>query len=144
MAFRAERPTVYANVRSRATQLKRLASDASTQMAAGNVSGNLVRQILDACITAKAEFAAAAQIQGLADYAQAQEGDPNYNVAAEFNAMTGAIDNVLAWIIANVPTNGGYVQMEQWSTSGVTTRAFTTAQTAGLRTVLDAFAATVS
>jgi hypothetical protein len=143
MAFRAERPTVYANVRSRATQLKRLASDASTQMAAGNVSGNLVRQILDGCITAKSEFAAAAQVQGLADYAQAQEGDPNYNVAAEFNAMTGAIDNVLAWIIANVPTNGGYVLMEQWSVSGVTTRSFTPAQTAGLRMVLDAFAATV-
>jgi hypothetical protein len=143
MAFRAELATVYASVRSRATQLKKQAQDASAAMAAGNVSGNLVRQILDGCITAKSEFAAAAQVQGLADYAQAQEGDPNYNVAAEFNAMTGAIDTILTTIIALIPTSGGYALMEQWSTSGVTTRVVTPAQSANLRTALNAFVATV-
>lgn len=143
MAFRAELATVYASVRSRATQLKKQASEASAAMLAGNVSGNLVRQILDGCVTAKNEFAAAAQVNGLAAYAQNAEGDSEYNVAAEFTAMTGAIDNILTTIIALIPTSGGYVLMEQWSTSGVTTRVVTPAQSANLRTALDAFVATV-
>jgi hypothetical protein len=141
--FRATLRTVYASVTSRSAQLKKQCQDASTQMAAGNVSGNLVRQILDGCITAKAEFAAAAQVQGLAEYAQAQEGDPNYDVVAAFTDMSAAIDTILTTIIALIPTSGGYVLMETWTTSGVTTRIVTPAQSANLRTALDAFVATV-
>lgn len=144
MAFRAIHATTYDSVRSRATQLKKQAQDASTAMAAGNVSGNLVRQILDGCIVAKTEFAAAAQVSGIADYAKNQEGDPDYDVGAQFTAMTGAIDTILSTIISLIPTNSGYVLMEQWSTSGVTTRQITPAQSANLRTALNAFVATVS
>jgi hypothetical protein len=113
-------------------------------MAGGSVSANAIRQLLEAFVAAKAQMQAAASVGGIAAYARAQEGDDNYDVAAEFTAMMAACTAVIDWIVANIPANGGYVQLEQWSASGVTVRVFTTTQTAGLRARLDAFIATVS
>ena len=143
MAFRATKPTAYTTAKSTAAQAKQLAQQSRDAMAAGTVSGNVIRQLLDRLLIAKTTFQSVAAVPGIAAYAQAQEGDGAYDVAAEFTAMTDAIDDVGAWILANVPTSGGYVQMEQWSASGVSVRQFTTAQTAGLRTQLDALIATI-
>lgn len=144
MAFRAELATAYSNVRSRATQAKKLASDSKALMLAGPVSGNVIRQLLDALITAKAELQSAAGNNGIVAYAQAQEGDPEYDVAAQFTTLVDACTGVINWIVANIPTNGGYVQMETWSASGVAVRTFSTVQTAGLRTQLDTIIAAVN
>lgn len=144
MAFRAELATAYASVRSRATQAKKLASDSKALMLAGPVSGNVIRQLLDALITAKAELQTAAAVNGIVAYAQSQEGDPEYDVAAQFTTLVDACTGVISWIVANIPTSGGYVQMETWSASGVSVRTFSTAQTAGLRTQLDTIIAAVN
>lgn len=144
MAFRAELATAYASVRSRATQAKKLASDSKALMLAGPVSGNVIRQLLDALIAAKAELQTAAGVTGIVAYAKAQEGDPDYDVATQFTALVDACTGVISWIIANIPASGGYVQMETWSASGVSVRTFSTAQTAGLRTQLDTIIAAVN
>lgn len=143
MSFRAERASTYASIRSRATQLKRLAQDSHDLTLDGPVSASAVRQLLDLFIQGKAEMEAAAQVPGMAEYAQAQEGDPNYDVATEFGAMISAAGDVIAWIVAAVPKSDGYVLHEQWSANGVTVRTFATNETAGLRSVLNAFIATV-
>ena len=143
MAFRAVKAGTYAEIRSTATQLKKLATDSRTLMA-GTVSANVVRQLLDAFISGKAKLTAASQVSGIAAYAQAQEGDEAYDVAAEFTAMIDACTGVINWIVANIPTANTYVQLETWSASGVTVRTFTTGQTAGLRTALQTFEGTVS
>lgn len=145
MAFRADRPTVYDRLRQTASNAKLLAATSRAAMLAGPVSANAVRQLLESFITAKAEFVAAAAVPGIAAYAQAQEGDANYDVAAEFSAMNTAATNVINWIVNNMPKGAsGHVLTETWSAAGIATRTFSTAETAGLRTVLDAFIATVS
>lgn len=147
MAFRAVKADTYSAIRSRATQLKKLATDSRVAMA-GTVSANVIRQLLDAFITGKAELTAASNVSGIAAYAKSQEGDAAYDVAAEFTSMLSACDGVINWIAANIPTatNGGFtgVLLEQWSSSGVTVRTFATGQTAGLRTALQSFEDTVS
>lgn len=143
MAFRAVKADTYAAIRSRATQLKKLAADSKAVMLAGPVSASAIRQLLDLFIQGKAELQAAGAVPGMADFAKAQEGDTNYDVAAEFTAMVNACNGVINWIVANMPTNSGYVLAEQWSSSGVTVRTFSTAETAGLRTTLETFIATV-
>jgi hypothetical protein len=144
MAFRAVLATTYNSARSVATQLQTLASTSKASMLAGNVSANVIGQLLDSMITGKAQLQAAAAVTGIAAYAKAQEGDTNYDVVAEWTSMVSACDGVLTWIVANVPTANGYVQAEQWATSGRTVRSFTTAQTAGLRTALDTFISSVA
>lgn len=144
MAFRAVKADTYNAIRSRATQLKKLATDSKALMLAGPVSASAVRQLLDLFIQGKAELNTAAAVSGIVDYAKAQEGDEAYDVAAEFTAMVSAAEGVINWIVANMPTNSGYVLAEQWSASGVSVRTFSTAETAGLRTTLDTFIATVS
>lgn len=143
MAFRAERAATYAAIRSRATQLKKLAQDSYDLTLAGPVSASAVRQLLDLFIQGKAELQSAAQVPGMAEYAQAQEGDAAYDVATEFTAMINAASAVIDWIVNAVPKSDGYVLHEQWSASGVSVRTFASADTAGLRTVLNAFIATV-
>lgn len=144
MAFRAVKADTYAAIRSRATQLKKLAQDSKALMLSGPVSASAIRQLLDLFIQGKAELTAASGVSGIADYAKSQEGDAAYDVAAEFTAMIAGCTGVIDWIVANVPTNTGYVLTEQWSASGVTLRTFSTAATAGLRTTLVTFIATVS
>lgn len=144
MAFRAVKADTYNAVRSRATLFKRLANDTKTAMAAGNVSASVIRQLLEGCLAAKAEFTAAAGVTGLAAYAQQQEGDEAYDVAAEFTAMQSAITGIINEIVALVPTGtGGYVLMEKWEATGVSSRQVTPAQTATLRDKLDTFIASV-
>lgn len=144
MAFRAVKADTYNSVRSRATTFKKLATDTKNLMAAGNVSASVIRQLLEACLAAKTEFTAAASVSGIVAYVQAQEGDPTYNVATEFNAMLSAIDGIIDEIVSIVPTGtGGYVLMEKWEASGVSSRQVTPAQTATLRDRLDTFIASV-
>lgn len=144
MAFRAIKSDTYSFILSRATQLKKLAIDSNSAMLAGPVSASVIRQLLDLFIQGKNELETAGSVPGLADYAKAQEGDVDYDVVVEFNAMISACDGIINWIVANVPVSNSYVQTEQWTSSGVILRTFNTASTAGLRTALNTFVATVS
>lgn len=141
--FRATKPNAYLIARTTAAELKTLCQQTRDAAAAGPISGSVVRQLLDRLIAGKATFASVAAVPGIATYAEAQEGDPTYDVAAEFNAMTAAIDDAITWILAAVPVSGGFVLMEQWTAGGVSVRTFSTAQTAGLRAELDALIATI-
>ncbi len=81
---------------------------------------------------------------GIASYAQAQEDDAAYNVAAEYVTMRDTLDATLAWISSAMPENGGYLQAETLNADGsVTYRSFSTAQTAGLRSALDNLIASI-
>ena len=142
MPFLATRRNAYASAVSQAAQLKSLAQNEVTAMAAGNVSANEVRQILQYCIQVKATNTATAAISGIAAYATQQEGGA-YDVATAWANMNSAIDAVINWIVTNIPQSGGFVVLEQWTANGVTVQSFTPAQTAGLRTVLNSLIATI-
>lgn len=136
MAFRSDKKATYDSITNRISALKSYLADSIAQMAAGNVSGNLIKEVLLTLIQAKTEMTAAASVPGIGDYAKAQEGDLLYDVAAEFSTLSTAIDTAGGWILTNMPASGGYIQLEEWDASGVTVRTFAPAATAGLRTNL--------
>lgn len=127
-----------------ARTVKTQASSASAAMAAGDVSGNVIIEIYVALVAAKTKFDAVAAVSGIGRYAKDQFADQGFDVVAAFTAMTDAITDCGTWINTNFPKDGnGYLLKDKLTASGVDVRAFTTAQTAGLRTVLNALIATI-
>lgn len=126
--------------------VKQTATGASSTAAAGNVNYSQIERLFVQLQSAHAEFAALSTTPGLAAYAQEQLDDNALNIATEFTSMQAAITAVLDWIKTNLPKDGsGYLLVRQIDGSNaVVDRQFTPAQTAGLRTVLDALAATIA
>lgn len=147
MAFRATNviPQVaYQRARATATNVRANCSSFISQMAAGATSYTLLRDAYIFLQNADADFAALAQTPGLAEYATAQEHDEGYDVAAEFGAMRGAVQAVMTWMSANVPTSVTATAPAQWTHSGpLIATTFSVAQTAPLRTLMQAVVASI-
>lgn len=139
MAFRTTKSTAYRQSLDTCTQLKKYCQDVRALMAAGPISGNLAVELHERLIRDRAVLNAVAGVPGIAAYAQAQEGDGTYNVATEFAAVVAAIEAVRDWLVANVNTTSWVT----FSTSGVATKTFSSAATAGARTQLDALIAAI-
>lgn len=75
---------------------------------------------------------------GIGPYAQSQENDGAYDVAAEFTAFMGAIAAARDEIISAFPTQGGYLLSHSYSGTTRVPRQFTAVQLAGLSTLLQA------
>ena len=126
---------------SQASSIKRIAANNRDRMASGPITAGGLFSLLDNLIGAKVQLAEAAAMPGMDEYAEAQLGQ---TVSADFDAMMQAIDDATAWIIANMPKADGYLQTETLEADGTRTeRSFATADTAGLRTALDAVIATI-
>lgn len=82
---------------------------------------------------------------GMAAFAQAQEDDPAYDVAAEFTAMKAAVDDALSTLVGAMPQDGdGYVLDRTMDAQGnVAARALTQSQITGMQNKLDAVIATI-
>lgn len=76
---------------------------------------------------------------GMQAYAQAQFGGGAYDVAAQYATMRAALVAVLTWLQANIPSAALTV-----SNGVVTGQTFTPAQTAPLKTLIDAAVATIA
>lgn len=137
MAFRAMKAAEYDAIRQHLSNFRGVLVNKISQMAAGSVTAGLIRSLLSNLVSAKSALQSAASVPGIAAYAQAQEGDAEYDVATEFTALISAIDAATTNLLSSIPTGtGGYVLMEQWSASGFVDRTFTTTQTATLRDLL--------
>ena len=81
---------------------------------------------------------------GLDAYATAQ--GYSGSLVADCTASTAAAQNCIGWVVTNFPTGaGGFLLAETLNADGSRTlRMFTPAQTAGWRTVLQAFIDTIS
>lgn len=119
------------------------------RLAAGPVSardfvmaGQMIRRTLDVLAVAAAQ-------PDLATEARREEQDPAYNVAAEYAAMRDALTAIGTELFTSFPKQiqGG---VNYWLVSTYDTnfneivRAFSTAQTATLRGLIDSYTATVS
>lgn len=108
--------------------------------------------LLDNMRTDLAYFQGVAATPGIGAYATEQYGD-GYAIGPDFGAFTTALQGVVGWLIANIPREPvdaldpegpRYLLLQTLDADGARTdRTFSTAQTAGLRTVLDALIATV-
>jgi tartrate dehydratase beta subunit/fumarate hydratase class I family protein len=90
-------------------------------------------------------FTSLAAVSGLGAYAQTQLGNGTLNIAAEFTSMQAALNSVRNWIGTNYPkAASGEILERKFDAQGRTiTNTFSTAQTAGLVTVLDALIAAI-
>jgi hypothetical protein len=129
-----------------AGNIKFQAQNLVTACGQGPVAANVILNYLTVLADAQLTFAKVAAVPGIAAYAQAQVGDAN--ISAEFSAMTSAITAVTNWALANFPVDAsGFLQAIAFTgdSTGRTQQAtFTTAQTTGLVTVLNALIATIN
>lgn len=133
------------DVDRRASAVKQYATQSRDRMAAGNVPSTLIFDLFIRLKNDRAALASAATVPGIANYAQAQKGDTQFDVAAEFNNLLATIDGVTAWISANFPKDSnGYLLAQTWGAEGPVDRQFSSATTAGLRSVLDTLIATIN
>lgn len=148
MAFRATNviPQIaYQKVRGAAANVKTNCAAFIAQLAASGATYGFLRDIYVFLKNADAQFDALATTPGLALYAQQQEADGTYDVAAEFTAMQATIDTATGWMEANVPVSVTATAPAQWTATGpLIATAFTPAQTAGFRTVLQAVADSIA
>lgn len=134
----AEAVNTAADVKARSVELRDFT-------AANSVSANLLIEYCLFLINRRDRLNVIKVVPGLAAYARAQYDDPAYDVAAEFTAMLAKVGETIDWIVVAVPKDAsGYMLVAKLTSTGQTIRAFTTAQTANLRTELDELIATIS
>lgn len=145
MATRATKGNAYDLAKSLCADLKAGANNLNTSSAAGPISANVLREFFIFLLSCKTQLNTIIAIPGINDYVKLQEGDPNYQFVTESTTTITEVSDTIDWIIANMPVGGAgnYVLVEQWSSSGIVTRNFSSAQTAGLRTQLTALIATI-
>jgi hypothetical protein len=92
-------------------------------------------------------LATCSAVPGVLQYAKDQYDDQAYNIGAEFTAMLGAIDAVIAEIHTSFPVDnsGGELKEKVLNADGsITMRTFTAAQLANVRTLLQTLDGAIS
>lgn len=136
-----------AGVDRAAKMLKERSLAFRVQATAGSVAADrITEEVLRHLVVARETFASAAAVPGIAAYVAGQRGVTEQAVVTAFNDMAGAVNAAIAWIAGNLPKDaGGYLLIRQIGADGALTyRQFTPAQTAGLRTALEAVEATIA
>lgn len=148
MAFRATSVTTqraYQQVKGAAANVRANCSAFISNLAGENTNYQTLRDIYVLLHNASAQLTSLAATPGLAAYASDQEGDPEYDVVAEFTALQATLAAALSWMGSNVPTNVTVVAPASWpSASSLIATTFTPAQTAGLRTQLQSVVDAIS
>ena len=147
--LRAVVARAFTDADSTAIRLRSLAGALDAQMAAGPVTATLILDdLLAELLSSRAVLIASKNTSGILDYARDQFDDPAIDLPTEFNALIAALDAVVTWIVDNFPTGspgaGNWLERFQLAADGtLTDRSFSTAQTAGLRTNLQALFAAI-
>ncbi len=144
--LRAVVAKAFTDADSTAIRLRSLAGALDAQMVAGPVTATLILDdLLAELLSGRTVLIASKNTSGILDYARDQFDDLTIDLPTEFNALITAIDAVITWIVDNFPTSpGGFLQRFTIAVDGVLTdRSFSSAQTAGLRTQLQALFAAI-
>jgi len=136
----------FTNADSTAIRLRSLAGALDAQMAAGPVTATLILDDLLAELkSSRTVLVASRDTSGILAYAREQFDDNTIDLPTEFAALIVAINSVVTWIFDNFPTaSSGHLQRHILATDGtLTDRSFSSVQTAGLRTELQALFAAI-
>jgi len=139
MAFRASNVVpqdAYLTLKRAAVQLKINLVGQKAKLAASGASYDFLQDIYLTMTRANGQFDALKVTPGLSAYAQAQESDNTYDVAAEFTSMQAAIIAAAGWMDANVPTSVTVKPPSAWSGGEIISNVFTAGQTTGLQAAL--------
>jgi hypothetical protein len=133
-----------------ATHVKTAAQQQRAASLANQLNAEMIRRFYDLLIQTNNFFVSASAVSGLAAYVTAQKQNQVADPVAEFTAMRNAVISTLDWLRANVPAGsfGGTDYKLAYlfpanNTTFSSVLTFTSAQTAGYRTVLDALIATI-
>jgi hypothetical protein len=133
----------YQQIRGSAMGMRQQATVYNTTLSAGNVTSVFVYQVLDQTRSFISNMQAWAAISGLDAYATGQ-GYPG-SMVADVNTAITAAQAMIAWVVNNFPSTGGYLQAETLNADGSRTlRQFTPVQTAGWQTTINNFINTIS
>ena len=144
--LRAVVARAFTNADSTAVRLRAMAGDLDGKLAAGPVTATVILDDLLAELrSSRATLISSQNTSVILAYAREQFDDNAIDLPAEFTALIAAIDAVITWIVDNFPAGaGGYLERYQIAGNGaLTDRSFTSAQTAGLRTQLQALFAAI-
>lgn len=112
----------------------------------GDVAADFVtEEVLRGLVVSRAVFADAAAVPGIAAYVASQRSVTEQQVIDAFTDMDGAVEDAIGWIVNALPKNaGGFLLLRTIAADGAMAyRSFTPAETAGLRTILQAVEATI-
>lgn len=132
----------YQLIRGSALGMKQQANVYLNNLQAGNVPTNFVYQALDQTRNFITNMQGWQNVSGLDAYATSQ--GYSGSMAADVGTCVTAAQAVIAWVVNNFPTQGGFLQAESLNADGSRTqRQFTTAQTAGWQTAISNFIGTI-
>lgn len=138
--------TAWNVIRNAAGDIKQQSQQLRDLAAANNVPGSRITTWLANMASLQTTLDTMTAVTGMAAYAQAQTNDPTLDIAAAYTAMKNALTAARSWVLANYPkdVNGYLLDTKLNATTGVPeARLFTPAETAGLRTQLDAVIASI-
>lgn len=136
-----------ASVDRTAARLKANSAAFRAQAEAGTVKADKITEdVLRHLVVARDTFIAAAAVPNIAAYVAEMRGVTAQQVTTAFNDMLGAVNAAISWVATNIPKDAsGYMLIRQIDAQGAMTyRDFSPAQTAGLRTALQAVEATIA
>lgn len=139
---------VYAlgQVQNYASIAKDRATSANSALAAGSVDTNFIFNLLDALSGLIANLNAVKNTAGLDSYATAQVPGYSGTMSSDITAAISAAQSCIDWVTTNFPrdnTNTWALAFQINADGTRTMRAFSPAQTAGLRTALQSLLATI-
>ncbi len=135
----------FSKAKSLCTSLKSFCESRSSEYAAGATSHRIL-DALSTLIAMSVQLDIVRSTPGIAQYARDQEGDPAYDVAAEFIAVLALLDTLTTNIISAVPRDANdFLLTETMDANGVRIpRTFTGGMLSGIRADLDAVANGIS
>jgi hypothetical protein len=129
----------YNFIRANAQNIKALAQNALAVMQGGPVTTPFVFSMVDQLANIVSSLTTLKAIAGLDAYATAQ--GYSGSLASDCTACAAAAQTCITWVTTNFPIGTAYTA---WNADGSRVpHSFTTAQTAGLQTNLQAFIATI-
>jgi hypothetical protein len=137
--------TVLQNLQNVTAGVKAQAGNALVSLQSGSVDSLFIFQVLDQVKSLVTYLTQEQGVAGLNAYATAQCTGYAGTLTADITTTVNAAQAITSWIVANFPTDtGGFIQAFKLNADGSRTAAtFTSAQTAGLQTAIQAFIATI-
>ena len=132
----------FGSIVGNAQNIKALAQNALAVLQGGSVTSLFIFSMLDQLGNIVSSLAVLKATAGLDAYATAQ--GYTGSLVADCGTCSTAATACVTWVVQNFPSSGGFLQAEILNADGSRTpRAFTSVQTAGLQTTLQAFIATI-
>lgn len=129
-------------IRNNAAGVKAQAQNALISLQTGSVNSDFLFRMLDQLSSIIVALNAWKVIVGLDTYATEQ--DYTGSLVSDCTSTTTAAQTCITWVVSNFPAAGGFLQSHTLNADGSRTpRSFTSVQTAGLQTNLQAFIATI-